>query len=174
MAITILYAPQPDERPESSAAYEYAKRSGDLMSTRIITIDRLGIESLKSHHDEVAEPTHGDESNSAACKMMILIISCSADGSVDRMVRKILRQKATTIAPYVTISIALLGHAKCDNSAKQMEDTIFYHGRKFHRFIESMSNGCPTSKVEVQVELEDPEARYDEWMRNQSTPGMYA
>jgi len=176
--ITILYSPQPDEQADSSAAYQYAKRASDLLSqpeTTIVNITRLSLDNLKSPRG-----------------FTLIILSCSADGSVDRTVRKLIRnmkndtkkqeaeengcdqvERHATSKLDGSIAIALLGHARCDNSANQMKDTIFNHGRKFHKCIEvhQSSSKLNTREIlEVQVELEGPDkpGGFDEWISTNS------
>jgi hypothetical protein len=189
MDIVVLYSPQPDEQSESSAAYEYAKRTSHLLSkqhgSRNIGIHRLSVDSLNSLSDE-ATPEGSKTSNSTSPSCTFIIVSCSADGSVNRIVRKILRnlknQKQTedevppsSSTPQINgnIAIALLGHARCDNSANQMKDTIFNHGRKFHKCLEVANSSRLNVKdrLEVQVELEGPDASggFDEWVNSNDT-----
>ncbi|OEU21607.1 hypothetical protein FRACYDRAFT_235233 [Fragilariopsis cylindrus CCMP1102] len=128
----------------------------------------------------------------------MFLISCTADGSVNRSVRKITRKlknnnAATTTAtrpPTPTaagiststtasaVVVGLLGHARCDNSSKQMADTIFgTNGRKFDKALQqqqqqqSSSNSAvskaslsTTTRLETQVELYGPEQDFDPWL----------
>jgi hypothetical protein len=91
---TIFYSPQPDEQPDSSAAYEYAKRASDLISQhqqrqQTVAIHRLSLDSFGMIGKRAAAAPLEDEEKAASCT--IIIVSCSADGSVDRIVRKIIR-----------------------------------------------------------------------------------
>lgn len=191
----IFFAPQPDEKVDSSAAYEYAKRASDLLlSNNAIhdkpsIVDRLSTESLSFMRNESHEvdTTNNDlASLNSSTKSILILISCSADGSVDRIVRKLIRSmknssnstsksvdESSLIEPKRNVAIALLGHARCDNSANQMKDTIFNHGRKFHKSVELQSDGTKISMgklLEVQVELEGPDTPggFDEWVHASS------
>ena len=145
-----------------------------------------------------------------------MLLSCTADGSVNRSVRKILRALSkekisppptaggtattihtTTIATAddpppqqqtvvvadqthkthsTTIGCGLLGHARCDNSAKQMAETIFQSGRKFEKQVSAYGGGSQTTtttnpmpsrilpRLETQVELIGPEVEFDPWL----------
>jgi len=153
-----------------------------------------------------------------------MLLSCTADGSVNRSVRKILRALSkekkspppataaatargagTTIYTTATaddlqpqqqaivvdqthkthtITITgcgLLGHARCDNSAKQMAETIFQSGRKFEKQVSAYGGGSHASttttstttnhipsrilpRLETQVELIGPEVEFDPWL----------
>lgn len=192
MSISIFYSPQPDEQDETSAACEYANRASEMLSSKGtgVTIQRLSIDSL----DPWMNPTNHDADVLLPPSSTLIIVSCSADGSVDRIVRKILREMkskatqststGTPSTPSVSntqnsmILVALLGHARCDNSAKMMKDTIFNHGRKFHKCVEASTASAATTtssslygvhdRIEVQVELEGPDAPggYDEWIHS--------
>ena len=193
----IFFAPQPDEKVDSSAAYEYAKRASDLLlSNNAIqhdkpSIDRLSTESLSFMRNEYHEVDTNDLASLNSSSSILILISCSADGSVDRIVRKLIRSmknssirspsvgeknstsesvdESSLIEPKRNVAIALLGHARCDNSANQMKDTIFNHGRKFHKSVELQSDGTKISMgklLEVQVELEGPDTPggFNEWV----------
>ena len=199
----IFFAPQPDEKVDSSAAYEYAKRASDLLLFNNAiqhdkpSIDRLSTESLSFMRNEYHEVDTNDLASLNSSSSILILISCSADGSVDRIVRKLIRsmknssirsllsvlgeKKSTSesvdesslIEPKRNVAIALLGHARCDNSANQMKDTIFNHGRKFHKSVELQSDGTKISMgklLEVQVELEGPDTPggFDEWVHASS------
>lgn len=75
------------------------------------------------------------------------------------------------------VAIALLGHARCENSANQMKDTIFGNGRKFLKAVVGLLNVAASDNskdglssvesLEVQVELEGPDSPggFDEWIK---------
>jgi hypothetical protein len=120
----------------------------------------------------------------------LFIISCAADGSVHRSVRKLARsltakQKGEKMAlghqdnsRNFSFALVLLGHARCDNSAKQMADTIYRAGRRFEKSLllllqvlqqEQTSITSPIisnmgRRCETQVELEGPEVKFDPWI----------
>lgn len=205
MKISIFYSPQPDENPDVSAAHEYAKRISDVIAQdnsekelvgNDIGIDRLSMDSLKFMNENTAEETAPNTTEETAPPQYIFIIlSCSADGSTDRIVRKLTRsmnskpskteeiqtshQVASSAFSKGRIAIALLGHARCENSAQQMKDTIFSNGRKFHqRLFQNIMDASQTKSgvsywdvediLEAQVELEGPDAPggFDEWVTN--------
>ena len=117
------------------------------------------------------------------CTQCIFIISCSADGSVDRIVRKIVRNLRNSTDDNAAsenkpkVAIALLGHARCENSANQMKDTIFGNGRKFLKAVVGLLKAAApenskdelslVESLEVQVELEGPDSPggFDEWIK---------
>ncbi len=198
MSLIIFYAPQPDENYESSAAYEYARRASDQFSAGNndgqVFIHRLSLDSLDNLL--FAPPTTVATGNASPTInppiTTIILLSCSADGSVDRTVRKLIRNLKQHIqqqnssdsrtSPSETssprgktkVAIALLGHATCENSANQMKDTIFNHGRKFQSTVSQMADTCSsavvdvTDTIEIQVELEGPDAPggFDDWLNS--------
>ena len=176
MKTKVIYSPQPDEPQESSAAHEYAKRISDLLisssdgEANAIVVERLSLESV----NVLTCPD---------CTQCIFIISCSADGSVDRTVRKIVRNLRNSTDDNAAsenkpkVAIALLGHARCENSANQMKDTIFGNGRKFLNAVVGLLKAAASDNskdelssvehLEVQVELEGPDSPggFDEWIK---------
>ena len=188
MKTKVIYSPQPDEPQESSAAYEYAKRISDMLGgggltsirssaetdcdgeANAIVVERLSLESV----NVLTCPD---------CTQCIFIISCSADGSVDRIVRKIVRNLRNSTDDNAAsenkpkVAIALLGHARCENSANQMKDTIFGNGRKFLKAVVGLLKAAASDNskdelnsvenLEVQVELEGPDSPggFDEWIK---------
>ena len=194
MKTKVLYSPQPDEPQESAASYEYAKRISDLLGgvpgdgltsissssaetdgdgdANAIVVERLSLESLNF----LTSPE-----NCTQC-IFIILIACSADGSVDRIVRKIVRNLRNSTDNAASenkpkVAIALLGHARCENSANQMKDTIFGNGRKFLKAVVGLLNAAASENskdelssvesLEVQVELEGPDSPggFDEWIK---------
>ena len=165
----LFYSPQPDESPESSAAYEYAKRASDTLCVKHHHVQKIERLSAKSTLDSLA-----NQQESAT--HVIILVSCSADGSVDREVRKLIRilkngleskdDCRTGFAAVSLTGIALLGHARCENSANQMSDTIYNHGRKLDRSIDEMIGHRKRKRLETQVELEGPDSPggFDEWL----------
>jgi len=195
MNVLVLYSPLPDEQPEASAAYEYSKRlsnifhqNGDGEETlcKEISIHRLSMDSLNF--------TKSEDYEASQFLRVFIILSCSADGSVDRIVRKLVRSlkndaktekmpesslEDQSISPKTMgrIAIVLLGHARCDNSAQQMNDTIFNIGRKLYQCLLQKLNSSKTDsgeknwhledRLETQVELEGPDTPdgFDEWVK---------
>jgi hypothetical protein len=175
--VSVFYAPQPEESQDSSASYEFAKRINEVHGQKLgehdqkmnITINRLNVDSAGSM---VASNDNDEEEEDQLC---IFLVSCSADGSVDRIVRKLVRSMKDSETTGEEnpkrqkhyCAIALLGHARCENSAQQMKDTIFSDGRKFRQAIvrKSSKEGVNTDarKLEIQAELEGP-GGFDEWI----------
>jgi hypothetical protein len=117
----------------------------------------------------------------------LFIISCAADGSVHRSARKFARslanlniqEKHNDIASSLQqqqqqqccyFALTLLGHARCDNSAKQMADTIYSAGWRLEKSLlalqatrSSITATTTFSRCETQVELEGPEIKFDPW-----------
>ena len=152
------------------------------------------------NNDDNNKASSADTTATATIDITLFLISCTADGSVNRSVRKITRKlknnnAATTTAtrpPTPTtagssisttasavVVVGLLGHARCDNSSKQMADTIFgTNGRKFDKALQqqqqqsSSSNdvvspvslSLSTTRLETQVELYGPEQDFDPWL----------
>jgi hypothetical protein len=174
--VSVFYAPQPEESPDSSASYEFAKRINELHGQKHgerdqkmnITINRLDMDSIGSMISSNDDKAEEDQ-------LCIFLVSCSADGSVDRIVRKLVRSMKDSETPGEEnrkrqnhyCAIALLGHARCENSAQQMKDTIFSNGRKFRQAIvrQSSKEGVNTDArmLELQAELEGP-GGFDEWI----------
>jgi hypothetical protein len=125
----------------------------------------------------------------------LFIVSCAADGSVHRSVRKFARSLANVKLDFDNdaisssssfagccnwFTLALLGHARCDNSAKQMADTIYSAGRRLEKALLQTTTTCLSSsslsspsssttttigrRCETQVELEAPEVKFDPWI----------
>ena len=171
-SINIYFTPQPDEKPETSAAYEYAQR---IISLRIppnteVNLSRLDSDSI----DKIPKSENGNASKN------IFVLSCSADGSMDRAVRKIIRKlkgNETNDESFLpneldetgnlVMAIALLGHARCDNSAKQMKETIFSTGRRLIKMLRGQYLAHTFHSIEVQAELEAPDAAggFDDWAK---------
>jgi hypothetical protein len=69
-------------------------------------------------------------------------------------------------------ALAALGHARCENSANQMADTIFGTGRRFDKALSgsgffqnaSGASSCTVPRLETQVELCGPETEFDPWL----------
>ena len=105
--------------------------------------------------------------------LTIFLISCSADGSVNRQVRKVMRKipKTGTADGVATkgdshyYAIAALGHARCENSANQMADTIFSTARRFDKLLSGLYVSL-SSRLETQVELMGPDEEFDPWVRS--------
>jgi hypothetical protein len=176
--VSVFYAPQPEESPDSSASYEFANRINELHGQKHgehdhqqmnITVNRLSVDSVGTI------VSSDDDIEAEEDQLSIFLISCSADGSVDRIVKKLVRSMKDSETTGEEnpkrqkhyCAIALLGHARCENSAQQMKDTIFSNGRKFQQAVvrKSLKEGVnmDARKLEVQAELEGPGA-FDEWI----------
>jgi len=209
MNISVIYCPQPDEQEDISAACEYATHILNIIKERYperataplawnCAIHQLKLDSLQ-FITQLQRSVVTDCSNSSP-SLCILLISCSADGSVHSTARKLARtlknaQSPTTYAkssldlipainnsidrPNNQLAIALLGHARCENSAQQMKDTIFNSGRKLYKIIQhsirrgkqGFESNCfswylSEDMLELQVELEGPDAPggFNEWV----------
>ena len=102
---------------------------------------------LQVNDDDGAElPWYIEQSNTTKEEdtvITVFLISCSADGSVHRNVRKIMRKipKDVNAKPndnkQYYYAITALGHARCENSANQMADTIFSTARRFDKVMSS-------------------------------------
>ena len=173
--VSVFYAPQPEESPDSSASYEFANRINEVHGQKHdqqmnITINRLNVDNIGSM---VSSTNDNDEVEED--QLCLFLVSCSADGSVDRIVRKLVRSmkdNETTAEENPKrqkryCAIALLGHARCENSAQQMKDTIFSNGRKFRQAIvrKASKEGVNTDarQLEFQAELEGP-GGFDDWI----------
>ena len=188
MKTKVIYSPQPDEPQESSAAYEYAKRISDMLGGGGLTSIRSSAETdCDGEANAIVVERLSLESFNVLtcpdCTQCIFIISCSADGSVDRIVRKIVRNLRNSTDDNAAsenkpkVAIALLGHARCENSANQMKDTIFGNGRKFLNAVVGLLKAAASDNskdelssvenLEVQVELEGPDSPggFDEWIK---------
>eukprot|EP00527_Entomoneis_sp_CCMP2396_P008265 CAMPEP_0198142904 /NCGR_PEP_ID=MMETSP1443-20131203/5578_1 /TAXON_ID=186043 /ORGANISM="Entomoneis sp., Strain CCMP2396" /LENGTH=188 /DNA_ID=CAMNT_0043806027 /DNA_START=54 /DNA_END=620 /DNA_ORIENTATION=- len=173
--VSVFYAPQPEEPPDSSASYEFAKRINAVYGQKDgehdqkMNITRLDMDSIGSMISS------NDDIEAEEDQLCIFLVSCSADGSVDRTVRKLVRSMKDSETTGEDnrkrqnhyCAIALLGHARCENSAQQMKDTIFFNGRKFRQAIvrQSSKEGVNTDArmLELQAELEGP-GGFDEWI----------
>mmetsp|Transcript_48923 Transcript_48923/g.58996 ORF Transcript_48923/g.58996 Transcript_48923/m.58996 type:complete len:209 (+) Transcript_48923:67-693(+) len=174
--IYIFHAPLPDGEDASEA---YALRASKLITENAATTVAF-VGSLTPEGgplwDDAATKIINDEQ---AINVYLFLISCSADGSVDRSVRKVMRnlkdksaqlpkdgnQKAPLRNEY---SVVLLGHARCENSANQMKDTIFGTGRRFGKAMAVSSHFMLrpyVSNLEIQVELTAPEDEFDPWLK---------
>jgi hypothetical protein len=150
-SIQIIYAPLPEDRSEENAALEYAQLAKAYLQQK-------GIESAATIVQEDSFERivpNGDGS------LLLIIVSCAADGSIHRLVRKASKR----LGGDARFAVALLGHARCDNSAKQMNQTIFGAGRRMEK---TLSNHFATiqGRLETQVELVGPEQDFDPWLES--------
>jgi len=182
--VNILHTPPPDG---DDASVTYASRASDFFLAKdkddsscikvvigyvgpLIINDDAGLPWRISSDDD-AILSAKDSLTAETQTLTLFLISCAADGSVDRSVRKIMRKlKAKdTDAGIRTVNskyaVAALGHARCENSANQMADTIFGTGKRFHKTLtlSSLFDGS-MPKLETQVELCAPEQEFDPWL----------
>lgn len=169
--LCIWYAPLPEERnPDASASRSFADRIAEQQQLKNTTtvVKLIDLETVKSTIAAAAGET-------SSTTIHFFIISCDADGSVHKAVRKSSREltkqaqqnKEGDSASSITqnyIAVALLGHARCENSAQQMKDTIFTAGRKFDKAATGLGARL-IDRVEVQAELEGPEVVFDPWVK---------
>ena len=196
LAVCIFHAPPPDGEDASAT---FAERATEIIKEtaagETVEVDVRTLTAPKEEQEAFTfwKVRNGDDgtgykqkctATNNAKKLAMFLISCSADGSVERSVRKIMRKLSkkqedddnneddmSTKAYY---AVALLGHARCENSANQMSDTIFGTGRRFEKALESSSEfssssstaGPCTSRLETQVELRGPEEEFDPWVKD--------
>jgi len=123
----VFYAAHPDSQSlQEDSAYTYSHR-------------------VDEDAQKLSEDSPVDEHS-------VVVIACSADGSIHRSVRKFMRKNSD----FSVRGVALLGHARCETSAKQMEDTVYGGGNRFANKAAYV--------VKTQVELEGPEAKFDPWI----------
>lgn len=170
--LQIWYAPLPEEEldPEASAAREFANRVQVVVpssSCDDVRVDMLDLEKLQAAITTT--------NNSQTYRVLhLFILSCAADGSVHRAVRKISREfnknnksgeAFSTKSQQHQYAVALLGHARCENSAQQMKDTIYAGGRKLDTSLQKNSALVSlVSRLEMQAELENPATTFDPWI----------
>jgi hypothetical protein len=219
--VKIRYAPLPEESTSSSedgggspAAVEYCQRAARLFLSLndgddsvqmkrevVVDIEPLpdDASSLQQNDSSAAASTSENQTTTrttTTTTLYLFIITCAADGSVHRSVRKFARTLAklkTDSANNNTggndknnhcFALTLLGHARCDNSAKQMADTIYGAGWRLEKsllqaasllfpvsleaVVSGADHGLPTrqqqQRCETQVELEGPEVKFDPWI----------
>lgn len=209
LRMNILYASPPDSSSGDDASESYASRASEIFlksynsnnddnnhannSATKITVGYIGPlvvnEWYSGENDGGLLPWYiihdNDNSNTGNENVMdvtVFLISCTADGSVNRSVRQVTKklkkystQSTTTgsettrttnnSAATTTNYVGLLGHARCDNSAKQMADTIFGTGRRFPKALAHCYD-VGRQQLETQVELVGPEQDFDPWVKS--------
>jgi asparagine synthase (glutamine-hydrolysing) len=213
--INILYSPPPDVGPGDGddASQSYALRASEFFlnlnkqnkqnnnendTTNTIYNTSVGPLAVNDRDDGLPWCINNDDNNdngkasssddttaTTTTNITLFLISCTADGSVNRLVRKITRKlknlstastntntNTNTTMNFGIAAVGLLGHARCDNSSKQMADTIFgSNGRKFDKALQQSSITVVgedvvsvSTRLETQVELYGPEQDFDPWL----------
>ena len=160
----VFYAPLPDEKlpAVNSAAYEFSQRACGLL--RETTTNDPVIHGPISDEMEdgvsymmgfLGQPFHLEFENT----LCVLIISCDADGSVHKNVRKFTEDleeyahdnRDNAIRLDLTegnqLVVILLGHAVCSNSAMQSESEIYRHGRELAYLLLEDDNNNPGDNI---------------------------
>jgi hypothetical protein len=211
--VTIWYAPPPDGE-DCSATYA-SRASGLLSSSSSCSSSSVGDgdgDGAEAEADVVnmnvnvkvqIAPLNPDDSlwdcdhndvdddggqamgSKAQTDLHLFLISCAADGSVHRSVRKLTRKllslssskhkknddhndsaqaaqgddststSNSTSGCCCQFAVALLGHARCETSAAQMADTIFGTGRRFEKALSTSTNPVFTNITPQQRRLEE-------------------
>ena len=178
LIVNILYSPPPDGDDASST---YTDRAVEYLTSinKEVSLGYVGpLKVNDDDNDDRALPWYIEQNKTIEDKAItIFLISCSADGSVNRNVRKIMRKipkdvndKSKDNNKQHFYAIAALGHARCENSANQMADTIFATARRFDKVMSSSGLFVDTSlkwkRIETQVELNGPEIDFDPWLKS--------
>jgi hypothetical protein len=163
--VKVLFAPLPDApvRDGESAALEFAQRASEMLQKgAILDKSKISIEIAPLTNDINAITALAEDKD-----LIIFVVSCGADGSIHRDVRKLTRQlnssREIQLSQSARLVVALLGHAICHNSANQMESEIFRAGRKLAKGLGAEKGGGML--LETQVELESPEATFDPFIQ---------
>uniref|UniRef100_A0A7S4K9M1 Uncharacterized protein n=1 Tax=Odontella aurita TaxID=265563 RepID=A0A7S4K9M1_9STRA len=199
VVVHILHAPSPDAPAggEEDASATYAHRASTILQSHqrghpLVRIGHVGRLSVDDGPLWVVNQGrggygngNGDEQLAASPQevttVFLFVLSCSADGSIDRSVRKVARKlpsssdgsndgpAARGTESVRKFAVALLGHARCENSAQQMGDTIYTAGRRFEKALLKCALFSPPSptiakRLETQAELRSPEDEFDLWV----------
>lgn len=187
--VHILYSPLPEEKTGDDspqpASLDYSQRAARLLGENANKSSSVTVVSVEPLPADVKQIETLDRNNQDEREKIffLFVISCAADGSVHRSVRRFARslpkkkvESNVVLSSRCTAALVLLGHARCDNSAKQMEETVYGAGRRLEKallqsnlFSSSSSfarDDAPLKRCETQVELEGPEDKFDEWVSN--------
>ena len=159
----MLYAPLPDEELPAikSAAFEFSDRA------RVLLCEATTVGSMHVVREDMTtflELQREDEG-----MLCLIVISCDADGSVHKNVRKVIRKLSTDPSGETGLGegnrlvVILLGHAVCSNSAMQTDSEIYRHGRKLAKMLGA--NKSDGTLLEIQVELDSPEDKFDPFIQ---------
>jgi hypothetical protein len=176
--IQIRYAPLQDERNvATSAALEFSKRAARIFENNNTTGSsaKVDVSFIGDGDGDGDLPSTTDSINDpSVLRLTVFLISCAADGSIHREVRKLTKavkeekSSSSLSSDKECYAVALLGHAVCDNSAKQMADAVFGAGRRLVKALQKKKRTggecCPVFVVETQVELVAPEEGFDGWV----------
>ena len=180
-AIQIVYAPNPDESEDTSAAKEFAVRARGILKSAIQRDDgesQIPIQLMHLNDWEVSilQQGKGDDGESTwAKRLFIFLISCGPDGTVHRSVRKLTKSlkeaNGSNNIVDATTAVGLLGHSVCKTSAEQMADQVFAAGRRLCKLLGQLNQAwddmCDNDlKLETQVELVPPEQEFDPWVQS--------
>jgi hypothetical protein len=171
-----VYAPNPDEPEETSAAKEFANRARGILwdacclqpndpktAVHLIHLQDWDVSSLLQHDQ------NSDGTTTRPLDMLLLfLLSCGQDGAVHRSVRKLtnaLKESSERVtSDNVIIAVGLLGHSICKTSAEQMADHVFAAGRRLVKALLLRHGNNKLVTFETQVELLPPEEEFDEWI----------
>mmetsp|Transcript_37822 Transcript_37822/g.55705 ORF Transcript_37822/g.55705 Transcript_37822/m.55705 type:complete len:161 (+) Transcript_37822:174-656(+) len=146
---------------EGDVAFQFAERS-----TQIIGCD-----------SPTPLPLTVDEFVESAAKSInvVILVASTADGSVGKPCRSLTRAMKVLAGKDYTnndvplampvrmkCAVALLGGARCTNSAESTRSEVYGSGRRFVKALKTAGLEC--SVVEVDVELEAPEVQFDGWL----------
>ena len=149
--LQIVYACLPEESPEGSAVHEFATRGRRALETLSpsVSLDPLSEETTPFSKDSI----------------VVFLLSCGADGSVQRSVRKYVKKMKEDPPPAPRhYCLALLGHAVCKASAEQLNEQIFSAGQRLAKTLENCWGSPLVERLETQVELVTPEDAFDPWI----------
>jgi hypothetical protein len=157
-SVEIIIACLPEEIPEQSAAWELASRARSKLEA-----DPQQQAVLVPLREESVDET----SNST---IYLFLVSCGADGSVNRNVRKLIKKvkDESTLPSEYSYCIALLDHAVCKTSAEQMNEQTFAAGRRMAKSFQQKFGLPIQDRLETQVELVAPEDAFDPWIQGLS------
>ena len=152
----ICYA---DTEGGGSAGAEYAERGATLG----LLPDRKPLPRTVKDLLVLAATTSGP---------LVMIVACDADGAIGRPARA-LQRELKSASPDALVSVrfclALLGGARCSNSAASMADEIFGTGRRLRKaLLQAGATAAAIETFEVQCELEDT-SRFDVWLAAAAT-----
>ena len=162
----LIYAPLPEETNdvEASTAFQYTQRAQTHLQEQ-------GFQATASM---IQEDSFSSMDTSV---IIIFIVACAADGSIHRSVRKATKKLNTTNNNdedgtsnlSQSLALCLLGQSRCDNSAKQMNQTIFGAGRRVEKSFAASHHALHQERLETQVELVGPEQDFDPWLESLMT-----